>query len=174
MINRITKTMICLLMCSALIVGCSSSTPATVTPQPTAVSTKNVLQPYDEKANAEQDIAAGLALAKADHKYVLLDFGGNWCPDCIVLAKFYETEPLKSLVEKNYHIVTVDIGQFDKNLSISARYGDPIKNGVPAVVVLDPSGKMIGSTGNGALESARDMTVQQVFDILKNWTPSQN
>src|SRR5690348_4124707 len=71
-----------LVMCLA---GCNGS-PVT---QPTAISTTNIQHPYDEQANADQDISAALALAKTDNKYVLLDFGGNWCPDCIVLARFY-------------------------------------------------------------------------------------
>ncbi len=174
MARSLTRTTFFAVMCIILVAGCKG-TPTTPAPTtvPTAVTTKNVLQLYDEKANAEQDIASALALAKADKKYVLLDFGGNWCPDCIVLAKLYEAEPLKSFMEKNYHFVAVDVGYFDKNLNISARYGDPIKKGVPAVVVLDPSGKMVGSTGDGALESARNMSGQQVLDILKKWAPAQ-
>lgn len=152
-----------------LVTGCASAPAATPTPTPPHL---NSLRPYDETANAQQAVNAALALAKTDGKYVLVDFGGNWCPDCIVLAKYYETEPLKSFVEKNYHIVSVDVGQFNKNLDLSARYGDPIKQGVPAVVILDGSGEMVGSTGDGALESARGMTVQQVLSVLQKLTPS--
>jgi thiol:disulfide interchange protein len=154
-----------------LISGCNAAPTPTATPN--SVST-NYLHPYDENANAQQDIDMALKLAQADHKYVLLDFGGNWCPDCIVLAKLYETEPLKAFVEKNYHIVTIDIGQFDKNLVISAQYGNPINNGVPAVIVLDPAGKMIGSTGDGAFANARNMNAKQVLSLLQKWTPPQS
>jgi thiol:disulfide interchange protein len=177
-----------ILFATAIMSGCQSATPIapTIIPAspvpatsvPTQVSssasTANVLKPYDETANAHQAIRAALALAKIDHKYVLLDFGGNWCPDCIVLAKLYQTDPLKSFVDKNYHIVSIDIGQFDKNLDIDTQYSSPITNGVPAVVVLDASGKMIGSTGDGALESARDMNAQQVLAILEKWAPTQS
>ncbi|MEP7289387.1 MAG: thioredoxin family protein [Chloroflexota bacterium] len=158
-------TTVCLLI---LVVACTSAAPSSsVKP----ARTVNANRPYDETANAQQDIDAVIALAKADKKYVMLDFGGNWCPDCIVLAGFYNAEPLKSFVEKNYHLTTIDIGQFDKNLDISARYGNPIAKGVPAVVILDADGKVVGSTANGALESARSMTAQQVIDILTPWTP---
>lgn len=148
--------------------GCNSAPGANSSSTGNSV---NVNHPYDETANAQSDIDAALALAKTDQKYVMLDFGGNWCPDCIVLAKFYETEPLKAFMGKNFHLVSVDVGTFNKNLDISGRYGNPIQGGVPAVVVLDPAGKMIGSTANGALESARSMNVQQVMAILGQWAP---
>jgi len=147
---------------------------ATVTPPPAATkSALDYLHPYNETADAQVDIAAALSLAQTDHKDVLLDFGGNWCPDCIVLAKYYETEPLQTYVQTNYHIVSIDIGTFNKNQAIANRYGNPIQNGVPAVVILNPSGAIVGSTGNGALESARSMTLDQVMAVLKQW-PAHN
>ena len=35
-------------------------------------------KPYDESANAEQDIQAALAEAGSKEKFVLLEFGANW------------------------------------------------------------------------------------------------
>ncbi len=148
--------------------GCSS------TPSTTSPAAANVNHPYDETANAQNDITAALGLAKTDKKFVLLDFGGNWCPDCIALAKSFETEPLKAFVEKNYHIVSIDVGKFDKNLDICALYGNPIQAGVPAVVVLDPAGIMVGTTGDGSFANARGMNPQEVLTILQKWAAFRN
>ena len=38
-----------------------------------------------KRPNADAVVAAALARAKKSHKLVLLDLGGNWCPDCVVL-----------------------------------------------------------------------------------------
>lgn len=141
---------------------------------PTATQVLGTAQPrkpYNETADAHQDIAAAFTKATSEKKYVLLDFGGNWCPDCWALDSYYETEPLKTLVEKNFVIVAIDVGEFKKNLDISKKYGDPITNGVPAVVVLSPDDKIVGTTADGALESARSMNVQQVYNVLQKWTP---
>ena len=35
-------------------------------------------KPYDENANAEQDIQAALSEARNNGKLVLLEFGANW------------------------------------------------------------------------------------------------
>lgn len=127
--------------------------------------------PYNEQADAKQDIAAALVLAKADHKNVLIDFGGNWCPDCIVLSKLFDDSVVKDFREANFHVVQVDVGRFNKNLDISNQYGNPIAKGVPAVVVLAPDGHMIDSTADGALESARKLTPAEILAYLRKWAP---
>src|SRR5262245_44674870 len=55
---------------------------ATATPRSPAVQTSNDQMPYNESADPHKDIADAFAKAKQDGKYVLLDFGANWCLDC--------------------------------------------------------------------------------------------
>ena len=42
--------------------------------------------PYDEQADAKATVVAAKARAKANHKLLLIDLGGNWCLDCRILA----------------------------------------------------------------------------------------
>ena len=67
--------------------------------------------PYDEAANAEADVAAAIKKAKREHKLLLLDFGGNWCPDCRIFAGLIEQPDLKAFVDKHYVVQTVDVGR---------------------------------------------------------------
>ena len=127
--------------------------------------------PYNEQADAKQDIAAALVLAKADKKNVLLDFGANWCPDCLVLSKLFDDSTVKSFREANFHVVLIDVGRWSKNLDLSKQYGNPIEKGIPAVVVLAPAGQMIDSTADGALESARNSTPADILRFLRKWAP---
>ena len=76
--------------------------------------------PYDETADAKAQVAAARARAKAQHKLLLIDLGGNWCLDCRLLAGTMELPELRSFLAKQYEIVTVDVGRFDKNLDIAA------------------------------------------------------
>jgi thiol:disulfide interchange protein len=127
--------------------------------------------PYNEQADAKQDIAAALVLAKADKKNVLLDFGANWCPDCLVLSKLFDDETVKGFREANFHVVQVDVAHFTKNVDISDQYGGVIKKGIPAVVVLAPDGHMIDSTVDGSLENARHSTPAEILGYLRKWAP---
>jgi thiol:disulfide interchange protein len=124
---------------------------------------------YSDKANPKADIAAALAKAKHEHKRVLLDFGGDWCGDCQVLDIYFHQPPNAQLLEKNFVLVHVWIGQMDKNLDIAAKYGVPIKRGVPALAVLSPDGKVIYSQGTGQFSNMSHMESKSVTQFLKKW-----
>ena len=42
-------------------------------------------RPYDESANAREQIQSALKSARAGNKMMLVVFGANWCGDCKVL-----------------------------------------------------------------------------------------
>ena len=129
--------------------------------------------PYDEHADADAAVAAGKARARDHNKLLLIDLGGNWCPDCRILAGTMEQPELKAFVEAHYEVVTVDVGRFDKNLQIPAHYGITKRlDGVPSVLVVDPvSDRLIDSGHISALSDARHMTPQALADWLAQWTP---
>lgn len=127
--------------------------------------------PYNETADADRDVAAALARAKAHHKKLLIDLGGNWCPDCRVLAGIVELPEVKRFVERHYEVVTVDVGRFNKNGQIAAHYGiNGRLKGVPSVLIVDPrTDKLINEGRTAALADARSMTPQALADWLAQW-----
>jgi len=125
--------------------------------------------PYDQHADAHKDILTALTEARADGKLVLLDFGANWCLDCIVLSHLFEDKTVHPFLDDNFHVVSIDVGNWDRNLDVSQQYGSPIDNGIPAVVILTGSGDVIASTKSGALADARTATAREVLDYLKGW-----
>ncbi len=125
--------------------------------------------PYNPNATPEADIAAALSTARSEHKLVLLDFGANWCPDCIVLDKLFQDPQVNPYLKQHFVLVNIDVGNFDHHLDISQKYGDPISGGIPAEVVLNADGKMLASTKNGALADARNATAGQILKYLEDW-----
>lgn len=125
-------------------------------------------QPYDAAAKAETDIAAAAKRARAKGKRLLIDMGGNWCTDCLVLAIIMDQPVAKAFIAQHYETVTVDVGHFDKNLQIPARYGVTMKE-VPCVVVLDAKGKAVNKGQELKLGSAASMQPQAVLDLLAGW-----
>lgn len=127
--------------------------------------------PYDEHADAERAVAAAQAKARQAHKLLLIDLGGNWCLDCRLLAGTMEIAPLKGWLARHYEIVTVDVGRFDKNLQIPARYGAGGRpEGVPAILIVDPrTGKLLNAGKIAALSDARSLTPQALADWLAQW-----
>ena len=122
--------------------------------------------PYDEKADAALDIQHALAAADRDHRKVLLVFGANWCSDCRALDKVLHGSG-QHLIESGFDVVKIDVGNFDKNLYLARRYGNPIAKGIPALVVLGADHQVIYSTVNGELANAGQMSERELYDFLK-------
>ena len=128
--------------------------------------------PYDETANADRAVAAAKLRARKAGKLLLIDLGGNWCLDCRLLAGTMELPTLRPWLARRYEVVTVDVGRFDKNAQIGARYGYNTRlKGVPTVLVVDPNtNKVINGDRVFALSTARSQTPQDLADYLARWT----
>jgi len=127
--------------------------------------------PYNPNAKAMAAVDKARARARAANKLLLVDLGGNWCLDCRILAGVMERPELAAWVRRHYEVVTVDVGRFDKNLDVPARYGikDRLK-GVPSLLVVDPKGDRLLNEGRtAALADARSMTPQGLADYLASW-----
>jgi thiol-disulfide isomerase/thioredoxin len=126
--------------------------------------------PYDEKADANAALAKARARAKASHKLLLIDFGGNWCLDCRVLAGVMEQPEMRPFVERHYEVVKVDSGRFNRNMNIPAHFGFKKLEGVPAVFIVDPKrDRLVNGKSVIALADARSMTPQGIADWLAQW-----
>lgn len=129
--------------------------------------------PYDEAADAKADVAATITRAKASGKHVLLDFGGNWCPDCRILAAVLELDEVEGAVSETFEVAMIDVGRFKKNLDIAEAYGVKI-TAAPTVIILDPQGRFVNSGHPTALSNARAMKPQAIVDTIFGWVSTAN
>ena len=126
--------------------------------------------PYDETADAKADVKQALNAAKKSQMPVLVIFGANWCQDCRALDQALSTGRNAELVKREFKVVKVDVGNFDKNLDVAQAYGNPIKKGIPAAVVLSPDNKVLYATRLGELADARNMSETGIYDFFKRVT----
>jgi thiol:disulfide interchange protein len=122
---------------------------------------------YPEIGAAQGDIRDALAVARKQHKRVILDFGGDWCGDCQVLFLYFHQAPNQQIVNQNFVIVPINIGREDANLDIAHKYGVPLK-GVPALAVLDSNGKVLVAQ-NLEFADMRHMEAGSVTAFLNKW-----
>lgn len=126
--------------------------------------------PYDETANADAAVKAAFDRAKKSHKRVLIDLGGNWCGDCRILAGVMELPDVRRFIDLHYEVVSVDVGRFNKNLQIPARYGFTKRLlGVPTVLIVTRRGRVVNAKDVFALSDARHMAPQAVVDWLAKY-----
>jgi thioredoxin 1 len=126
---------------------------------------------YDESADADQEIEVAIAQASSSGKNVVLDFGANWCLDCHVLDAQMQSPELAGLVERNYVVVHIDVGRFNKNLDLARKYGIPLNKGIPALAVLDSHGKLLYSQDQGQFEGARHLGADSFRQFFEQWRP---
>jgi thioredoxin 1 len=129
---------------------------------------------YPQPAQAAGDLKAALSQAAAEHKHVIIDFGGNWCTDCIVLDHYFHDETNLALLESNYVLVHVNVGHMNLNEDIAAHYQVPLHKGVPALAVLDEKGSLLFSQKTGEFESMRHMESASVTAFLTQWKRSKS
>jgi thiol:disulfide interchange protein len=162
-LSNLFRNFLLLSLCALAVVATVAFTQATAQ---TPFVKKHI---YSETSDPNADIAAAFKQARAEHKRVILDFGGDWCGDCQVLDIYFHQAPNDALLEKNFVLVHVWIGHIDKNLNIPEKYGVAIKKGVPALAVVSPKGETIFSQKTGEFENMRNMNSQSVTDFLEKW-----
>jgi hypothetical protein len=127
--------------------------------------------PYDGRVNADAAVDTAFVQARAQHKLLLIDLGGNWCADCRILSGVMELPEVQAFIDAYYVTVFVDVGRFNRNLQIPARYGITQRlEGVPAVLIVAADGKLVNRDHVEALDDARRMTPQAIADWLAQWT----
>lgn len=126
---------------------------------------------YPDPAQAKPEIAAALKEAARTHKRVLLVFGGNWCGDCIVLDSYLHSARNAPILNANFVLVHVNVGEYDANLDLAQKYAIPLDKGVPAIAVLTETGQLLYSQKGGEFEAMRRMDPGDVTKFLVRWKP---
>ena len=128
---------------------------------------------YDTKADGTRQIATALQRAEAGHKRVLVMFGANWCIWCHRLhATFEKDATVAAALAQNFEVVLIDVNTRNgtkRNAEVNERYGNPIKLGLPVLVVLDASGKLLTTQDSGVLESGEGHDPKKIVAFLKQW-----
>ena len=133
---------------------------------------------YDVAADGSALIHAAQEQARAGHRRVLLDFGANWCPWCHALHRLFTTdEPVRRVLADRYIVVMIDVNRrhgVARNAAVNAQFGDPVRFGLPVLVVIDADGHPLVTQETGALEKG-DGTVAhdpaKVLAFLEKWAP---
>lgn len=124
-------------------------------------------QPYSEGRVSKEKVDKALAKARSQQKFLMVEFGANWCEDCIVLAQTLEKGETRKYFKTHFEVLRVDVGRFDHNLEIAKSLGVEM-NAIPTAVFFAPDGERVGATNKGELEPARKYGSKQIYEFLKD------
>ena len=129
---------------------------------------------YAEPSEGRAELKTALARAAREHKRVIAVFGANWCYDCHVLDAAFRSKEFAPLVDANYLVVHISIGDEGKdNADLAARLGVGLDKGVPSLAVLESNGQVIFTQRNGEFESTVRIGPRDVRAFLEKWKPAR-
>ncbi|MDD5303363.1 MAG: thioredoxin family protein [Elusimicrobia bacterium] len=125
---------------------------------------------YDASRDAAADIKNALASAKASHKRVLIEAGGNWCSWCRIMDRYFEEHAgLAALRDKNFVTVRVNVESGGPLPGALKAY--PAPAGFPHIYILDENGSLIQSQNTGELESGQSYDLEKFTFFLNAFAP---
>jgi len=128
------------------------------------------VQIYDPIADARHDLQQAIQQAGQENKHVLIQVGGNWCPWCVKLHGFFETEAvIDSILKADYVRVKINFSKENKNPETMTLLEYPQRFGFPVLVVLDAAGKRLHTQNTGYLEKDKGYDVEKVKGFLLDW-----
>jgi len=137
-----------------------------------AVAAAAADSPYNEAADAKLDIKQALTQAATAKTSVIVVFGANWCGDCKMLDSAMKNGASAPLLSRDFKIVKVNVGHFDKNLDVAKSYGVPLEKGIPAVAIISTKNEVLYATRDGELADARKMGDNGIYEFFKRVTAS--
>lgn len=128
---------------------------------------------YNPDADAEKDIAAAIKTAREQHKFVLIQGGGNWCSWCIEFARFAKADhAVDSVINAGFIWYHLNVSKENENKKMFAKLGYPGRFGYPVFIILNDKGERIHTQNSEYLEDGKksyDKNKVQAF--LEMWSP---
>ena len=128
------------------------------------------LRAQQQEARAAVDAARRQAAAEG--KRVAVVFGADWCPDCDAFKRALEHRLVAPILNPNFVVVKVSVGNRDRNLDLMEEYGMAVGSGIPAVAILEPDGRLVVSQRDGEFRNASSLlSVAEIVSFFHRWTP---
>src|SRR3954454_19611148 len=128
--------------------------------------------PDQEDARAHVETACRQAAEEG--KRVAVVFGANWGPDCEAFKRALGHRLVSPIVDPNFVVVKVSVGNRDRNLDLMAEYGMNVGSGIPSVAVLEPDGALVVAQRDGEFRnSSALLSVAEISSFFQRWTPER-
>ena len=127
-------------------------------------------KPYNEHVDAKAVIEQAASEAKLQKKPMIIIFGANWCPDCRAVNHAIEHGKDAAKIAKEFKIVKVNVGDFNKNIEVANAYGNPIAGGIPGAAILTSNHKLLYVTKPGELSTAMRNNESGVYTLFTQHT----
>jgi thioredoxin 1 len=132
------------------------------------------IQSYEDPGEVQAGIDAARAQAAREGKRVAVVFGADWCPDCYAFESSLKHRLVAPIVDPAFVIVKVSVGNRNRNLELMEGYGMVVENGIPAVAVIEPDGRLVAAQRHGEFRNASSLlSVAEIVSFFHRWAPAR-
>jgi thiol:disulfide interchange protein len=125
---------------------------------------------YDAKRDAASDLKSTIALAQRDGKNILIKVGGEWCPWCHIMDKFFDDNAtIEQARLAGFVTLKVNYSPENKNEKFLSQF--PKISGYPHLFVLDKNGKLLHSQDSDPLELGKSYDLKAMTNFIARWSP---
>ena len=125
---------------------------------------------FDPNRDALADIQSAIAEAQRTGKRIILDVGGDWCPYCREMNKFFLDNPdVLQFREENFITLAIFYSSDNKNEKALSQY--PKVLGIPHFFVLEGDGTLLHSQHVKELRMNGSYDIRKMKDFLTKWAP---
>ena len=159
---------------SFLLIACLAVSCTSVTHVATAVAAEHPeARPFDpEPALAAQEaVDTALADAALSGKHAIIVMGANWCHDSRALAGWFQTPRFETMLQDNYIVRYIDVGQKDRNIDVAQRFGLDEIVGTPTIIVTNTHGDVLNLETAPTWRNAASRTEDEIFDYFIELAP---
>ena len=110
-----------------------------------------------------------MAAAKAENKKALLVFGANWCHDSRALAAHFEKPRFQTLIQENYKLAYIDVGQKNRNIDQAQKFGVDSIVGSPTVFITLPDGTVLNAETAPTWRNAASRDEESIWTYFQSY-----
>lgn len=158
-----------ILMSAFLAVACTSVThvvPAQAADHPEA-------RVFDAVTSIDAQFAVDEAIAQsaASGKHAIIVMGADWCHDSRALAGWFETPRFETMLQENFVVQYIDVGQKNRNIDVAQRFGLENIVGTPTIIVTNRQGEVLNLESAPTWRNAASRTEDSIFDYFSELAP---
>ena len=138
-----------------------------------SINAQDMKSVYNPEADAKLEVQKAVKLAKKENKHVFIQIGGDWCPWCLKMHEFYNSDTeIDSIMSANYVRMLVYYNRREeKNVELMKELGFPQRFGFPVIVILDGEGTRLHTQDSRFLENGSEYNRKYFLEFIKDWTP---
>jgi len=133
-----------------------------------SMTTKASQGPYDPSQDAFKDFQQAKLQAQNEDKLILIQIGGNWCPWCHKLERFFtKNDNVNNLLHSTFVSIKVNVSPENDNETFLNEM--PEFEGYPFIVITDAHGEILNSRTSGALEEGNGYSETKFIAYFNYW-----